>query len=527
MSQNANYERGYSGCASWCPQTYGYVNGNRYVPTNNNAALSLSPFTPTVSQDFDSSNRLTVSPDNAAYDPSGNQTAMGGTTNGYIYAYDAENRITNVTSGGATNPVATNGYVYDGEGQRVMKVTCAAGTNPCTPAVGTGWTIYVYDAFGNLAQEYGLPTGPSSMCGTSTCFVSVDQVGSTRLVTDSNGNPMRRYDYLPFGEELFGTGGRTQTGYQSAADGLSPKFTGQQRDAESLLDYFHARYYSPAESRFMSADPGNAGADATNSQTWNGYSYVGNNPLSYTDPSGQCWWCILVGGILDVIGAATLDPGLFAAGTAVEGISTAATIAGNVLLTVGTGAVAYGAYDSLTGGSKGNPGALDGSPDSSLGVPGTTDNAGNSFLGLSCLDSATQDLLEKALIEAASAALGVKVSRGQGPLIVQGGAMNVPLNVPAGVSPEVIANAGFTSPIFEPDFNREIRMNKRVPGPGKSVHVMFNTGGPGQPAITTARVHADIGNPEDAVGALRHLFGDVLAATMASRRHGVCAVKFN
>jgi RHS repeat-associated protein len=108
---------------------------------------------------------------------------------------------------------------------------------------------------------------------------------------------VRRYDYLPFGEELWaGIGGRTPAmGYQSASDGFNPKFSGQQRDPENFLDYFHARYYSPQQGRFVSADPGNAGADPANPQTWNGYAYVGNNPVNVTDPTGESWFSTLTG----------------------------------------------------------------------------------------------------------------------------------------------------------------------------------------------------------------------------------------
>ena len=63
-------------------------------------------------------------------------------------------------------------------------------------------------------------------------------------------------------------------------------FTGQARDAEIGLDYFQARYYGAAFGRFTSPDPGNAGADLSNPQSWNGYAYVGNNPLNSTDPTG-------------------------------------------------------------------------------------------------------------------------------------------------------------------------------------------------------------------------------------------------
>jgi RHS repeat-associated protein len=451
----------------------------------------------------------------SAYDNSGNQTTIGG----YSYAYDAENRMVGAYLYAGATVQSNTAYVYDGMGRRVQKINCGYGsTPPCTAANSYGMiTTYVYDAFGNLAAEYGAASSLMNFCGTPTCYLTQDQIGSTRLVTDANGLVGTRYDYLPFGEEVpAGTGNRTTAmGYNLGEDYSNPKFAGQMRDPESARDYMGFRYYSPSEGRFVSVDPGNAGADATDPQTWNGYAYVVNIPLTFTDPSGRCWWCTLLGIGLDIAGIFT-GGATTLLGTAVEAGSTAATVS-DILLTAGSAVMLGG---EIAGSSSG-------SPNSSLGVPSTTGSAGNSFLGLSCLDSATQDLLEKALIGAASAALGVKVSRGQGPLVVQGGAMNVPLNVPAGVSPEVIANAGYTNPIFEPDFNREIRINKRVPGPGKSVHVMFNTGGSGQSAITTARVHADIGNPEDVVGALGHLFGDVLAATMASKRHGVCAVKFN
>jgi RHS repeat-associated protein len=70
-------------------------------------------------------------------------------------------------------------------------------------------------------------------------------------------------------------------------------FTGQERDAANSdgngrngLDFFQARYFAGVTGRFMSVDPGNAGANPGDPQSWNGYAYVGNNPLTYTDPSG-------------------------------------------------------------------------------------------------------------------------------------------------------------------------------------------------------------------------------------------------
>jgi RHS repeat-associated protein len=299
--------------SSW---SQGYLydpNGNRYVNPTASSGFSLSAFTPTAPSNFNAANQLLV--DNSAFDPSGdgNQTAMGG-SGGYIYSYDAENRITEANQAG----LSSTGYVYDGQGQRVQKIFCPAGTPTCTAAVtGAASITYVYDADGNLAAEYGsAPNTAPVDCGT--CYLSVDQVGSTRMVTDSGGNVVRRYDYLPWGEELFaGIGGRTTAqGYQTGQDGFNPKFTGQARDTESSLDYFNARYYSPQQGRFLSSDPENAGADPSNPLTWNGYSYVGNNPLALTDPSGESWFSILAG---IFVGLVTLDP---AAGLAAESFFT-------------------------------------------------------------------------------------------------------------------------------------------------------------------------------------------------------------
>ncbi|QHN03181.1 RHS repeat-associated core domain-containing protein [Granulicella sp. WH15] len=66
------------------------------------------------------------------------------------------------------------------------------------------------------------------------------------------------------------------------------RFTGKERDAESGLDNFGARYMASSMGRFMSPDPsGLLYADMRNPQSLNLYSYVLNNPLIYTDPTGK------------------------------------------------------------------------------------------------------------------------------------------------------------------------------------------------------------------------------------------------
>src|SRR5262249_11776513 len=65
------------------------------------------------------------------------------------------------------------------------------------------------------------------------------------------------------------------------------KINGKERDSESGLDNFGARFDSSTLGRFMSPDPDNAGVSDGNPQSWNAYSYALNNPLNATDADGR------------------------------------------------------------------------------------------------------------------------------------------------------------------------------------------------------------------------------------------------
>ncbi len=63
-----------------------------------------------------------------------------------------------------------------------------------------------------------------------------------------------RHDYLPFGEEI-GSGVNGRSAEYTASLGIPMRFTGKERDTETGLDYFEARYMSSAQGRFTSPDP--------------------------------------------------------------------------------------------------------------------------------------------------------------------------------------------------------------------------------------------------------------------------------
>jgi RHS repeat-associated protein len=194
------------------------------------------------------------------YDGAGNLTRG---KNGETYAFDAENKMTSFNGGAAT-------YSYDGDGKRVKKV------------VGSVTTVFVYDASDQLLAEY--TDGTSGGAGTS--YFTGDHLGSPRVITDANGGVKARHDYHPFGEDVGLKGGRNADPLKYVTDTVRQKFTGKERDAETGLDYFNARYYASTQGRFTSADPLLASGIVENPQSWNRYSYVLNNPLRLIDPDG-------------------------------------------------------------------------------------------------------------------------------------------------------------------------------------------------------------------------------------------------
>jgi RHS repeat-associated protein len=208
------------------------------------------------------------------YDAAGNMTSNGSTT----YTYDAENRL-----------IATAGYFYsyDGDGNRVLKCI----TNPCTS--GSTGTIYWLDLSGETLVQTSAASVPAwkqefaffggrrvarvQQSDASVHYYFADHLGSTSVVYNKDTATIDEdLDYYPYGG-LASTDAVPQV----------YKFTGKERDSESGLDYFGARHYGSSLGRFMAPDNVFTDQEQNDPQSWNMYAYVRNNPLGYTDPTGN------------------------------------------------------------------------------------------------------------------------------------------------------------------------------------------------------------------------------------------------
>ena len=117
-------------------------------------------------------------------------------------------------------------------------------------------------------------------------FYFDDPLGTRRAQTNSAGVLEAVYQSLPFGD------GFNAPLAAGADDPTENHFTGKERDTESGNDFMFARYYNSATGRFLSPDWSAKAqpvpyAKLDNPQTLNLYAYVGNNPMSRTDPTGH------------------------------------------------------------------------------------------------------------------------------------------------------------------------------------------------------------------------------------------------
>ena len=110
----------------------------------------------------------------------------------------------------------------------------------------------------------------------SAYWCHADHLGSSSWVTDNIGNAVQHFQYMPFGEPL----------YSKKVGMFSSRYTfsGKERDAESGLNYFGARYYQSTHSFWLSVDP-----LLDKYPNLSPYAYCAGNPVRYFDEDGEEW----------------------------------------------------------------------------------------------------------------------------------------------------------------------------------------------------------------------------------------------
>lgn len=314
-----NILTGTSGAVQSLAYTFDTV-GNLLARTDNTQSL-IEGFT------YDELNRLLAYSKNAAtaqtytYDEIGNlasKSDMG------AYAYNT-NGVRPHAVANVTGPTATLNYTYDANGNLLTgagrTVTWNSFNMPYQVTQGSSTLTYVYDPDHVRLREIGpngttiylnprldmgghfekvintngvteykhyiyagsIPVAVSTARSNGvndTRFFHTDHLGSIAVVTNETGAVVARFSYDPFGNRTTVSGDATVTHHG---------FTGHELMEEVGLINMNGRIYDPALARFMSADP-NIQAPG-NGQNFNRYSYVFNNPLSYTDPTG--YWSLI------------------------------------------------------------------------------------------------------------------------------------------------------------------------------------------------------------------------------------------
>ncbi len=222
------------------------------------------------------------------YDADGNMTAGAGRT----VTWTSFNMVAQITQG--TTTVA---FAYDSDHHRITQTI--GGSSPSTTtylnALGamsekyvvgstTTWRDYIQADGHIIAEKFSGGT-------TAMRYFVLDHLGSVAVVMDDAGTVLERLSYDAWGQRRCSNG----TGDASCFTGSSTTrgFTNQEEMDEVGLVNLNARLYDPVTGRFMSADPTVEAPFIP--QDLNRYSYVGNNPLSFTDPTGY--------GFLDIFAA--------------------------------------------------------------------------------------------------------------------------------------------------------------------------------------------------------------------------------
>jgi RHS repeat-associated protein len=195
-------------------------------------------------------------------------------------------------------------YRYDVYDRRITKAIDSDGAGSASVLsermVYDGSNIALtFDGNGNQTHRYLYGPGIDQILAdetlTSVNWALADNQSTVRDVIDSQGQVLNHLIYDSYGQVTSETNPNFDFRYG---------YTGRERDKETGLNYNRARYYDPANGRFIGEDPIEFSAGDANL-----YRYVGNSPLNGTDPTGLYWGESVVNSYVDAGRRLIQDPG--------------------------------------------------------------------------------------------------------------------------------------------------------------------------------------------------------------------------
>lgn len=226
--------------------------------------------------------------------------------------YNAANLTTKIVENGTTIY-----FHYDMNGNRYKKVQDGRTTH----YVGKSYeqieeldgTIrqrhFVYANGRVLAINTDTYNPNDELASSEIIYMHYDSLGSVDTITNNKGQVKERRIFKPFGEQIV-VEGEVDDGRL----GTNRGYTGHEHIEGTRLIHMNARIYDPTLGRFLSADP--IIQDPHDTMAYNRYSYARNNPLKYTDPSGNCIFAEIIALVINIVIAAVVTIGTYGLVTA-------------------------------------------------------------------------------------------------------------------------------------------------------------------------------------------------------------------
>ena len=208
----------------------------------------------------------------------------------WVYEYDLQNRLikTSYSGKGKTNLKERASYTYDYKGLLVRKSyqdydksNYIELDKPTSSKEITEYYEYTLDGrvIYNERKDNSIVNKTDYIWANTTLWCEInegvlyyhhtDHLGTTEVITDSNGNIVWHADYEAFGSVM----------NERGEENFTPNYTGKFFDESSGLYYFNARWYDSALGRFTTQDPARDGV--------NWWAYCGGNPITFVDPDGR------------------------------------------------------------------------------------------------------------------------------------------------------------------------------------------------------------------------------------------------